>query len=411
MAAQGKQILSEYKKAVVLLKNYFDRTREDQEEQLLTSAEKTAHALSLGVASVKRIMSDYNRDPTVIERDQFKRGHPPLILPDSLQTITRDYVRKANQEGKYITLEMLSKHILTYNPDENFSIRTLGRALGRWGFTYGKGTRSQHLKEKDHVVAARRRYLREMRQNRSANKTIRPEVYLDESYVNKNHSNDFIWYSDVDGPWVQKPSGKGERLIIVNAITKDGWVPNAELVFKSSRRTGDYHGQMNHELFMKWFTEKLIPNIPENALVIMDNAPYHNVLSVHSSPTNNSKKEVISDWLKNNGVPIAEDSLKAELVEILQKIAPVPTYAVDELALKHGHKVIRTPPYHPELQPIEICWGVVKNSIARNCDFTMDTLLKQLDIAFKKVTEKTCSGIIKKVKNIEDNYWNEDVLL
>ena len=46
--------------------------------------------------------------------------------------------------------------------------------------------------------------------------------------------NDFIWYSDVDGPWVQKPSGKGERLIIVNAITKDGWVPNAELVFKSS---------------------------------------------------------------------------------------------------------------------------------------------------------------------------------
>jgi hypothetical protein len=23
---------------------------------------------------------------------------------------------------------------------------------------------------------------------------IRPEVYLDESYVNKNHSNDFIWY-------------------------------------------------------------------------------------------------------------------------------------------------------------------------------------------------------------------------
>ena len=162
---------------------------------------------------------------------------------------------------------------------------------------------------------------------------------------------------------------------------------------------------------MKWFTEKLIPNIPENALIIMDNAPYHNVLSVHSSPTNNSKKEVISDWLKNNGVPIAEDSLKAELVEILQKIAPVPTYAVDELALKHGHKVIRTPPYHPELQPIEICWGVVKNSIARNCDFTMDTLLKQLGIAFKKVTVRTCSGIIKKVKNIEDNYWDEDVLL
>ena len=29
---------------------------------------------------------------------------------------------------------------------------------------------------------------------------------------------------------------------------------------------------------------------------------------------------------------------------------------------------------HPELQPIEICWGVLKNYIAKNCDFTMENL-------------------------------------
>jgi hypothetical protein len=64
-----------------------------------------------------------------------------------------------------------------------------------------------------------------------------------ESYVNKNHSNDFVWYFDDDGPWIQKPTGKGDRLIIINAITKNGWVPGAKLTFKSSRKTGDYHGQ------------------------------------------------------------------------------------------------------------------------------------------------------------------------
>jgi len=48
---------------------------------------------------------------------------------------------------------------------------------------------------------------------------------------------------------VQKPTGKGERLIIVNAITKSGWVSGAELVFKGTRKTGDYHGQMNWENF------------------------------------------------------------------------------------------------------------------------------------------------------------------
>ena len=61
------------------------------------------------------------------------------------------------------------------------------------------------------------------------------QVYLDESYVNKNHSNDFTWYSKEDSPWLQKPTGKGERLIIINAITKGGWVPNAKVVFKSTR--------------------------------------------------------------------------------------------------------------------------------------------------------------------------------
>jgi hypothetical protein len=63
---------------------------------------------------------------------------------------------------------------------------------------------------------------------------------------------------------------------IVNAITKDGWVPEAKLVFKSSRKTGDYHGNLNQKLFTKWFRNQLLPNIPENSLIVMDNASYHN---------------------------------------------------------------------------------------------------------------------------------------
>ena len=43
-----------------------------------------------------------------------------------------------------------------------------------------------------------------------------------------------------------------------------------------------------------------------------------------------------------------------------KKLTPEPTYVIDEIARKHGHEVMRTPPYHPELQPIETCWGVVK---------------------------------------------------
>ncbi len=214
-----------------------------------------------------------------------------------------------------------------------------------------------------------------------------------------------------DGPFIQKPTGKGERLIIINAITKDSWVPGAKLVFKSSRKTGDYHGQMNYELFTKWFTEMLLPNIPKNSLIIMDNASYHNVLSDNSDPTPSSSKAHIFKWLQERGASIYDDMLKAELVQIMENMVTSPTFALDDIAVDKGHKVLRTPPYHPELQPIEVCWGVVKNAIARNCDFTMSGLEKQLNLAFDSVTKKTCSGIVKKVRDFEDNYWKEDSAL
>ncbi len=124
----------------------------------------------------------------------------------------------------------------------------MARTLNRWVFEFGKGIRSQHLKEKDHVVAARRQYFREKRGNRSDESdtaTQLPEEYIDESYVNKNHSNDFTWYFGEDVPWRHKPTGKGERLIILNAITSGSWAPGAKVVFKSTKKTGDYHGQMN----------------------------------------------------------------------------------------------------------------------------------------------------------------------
>lgn len=408
---KGKALLPEQKKYVVLLRNYFKRNLGEFGTKDSPS-QKVADALEIGLATVNRIMADYNKDPESILKDVPHRGRPAHAINSSLQETVRSYIREANLAGRYITLETIRAYIQEHSADE-FHIATLGRTLDRWGFEFGKGTRTQHLKEKDYVIAARQRYLRKLRNNRSPNQmdTIRPEVYLDESYINKNHSNDFIWYSTEDGPWVQKPTGQGERLIIMNAITKDGWVPHAKMVFKSNRKTGDYHGQMNFELFKKWFSEKLLPNIPEHSLIIFDNASYHNVLAESSAPISSSSKESIRTWLESNKIPCSADALKAELIEALLKIAPEPTYAIDEIAKAAGHEVIRTPPYHPELQPIEICWGVLKNEIARHCDFTMKNLLAQLEIAFTKVTPHTCSEIIKKVKKVEDKFWMDDVTL
>jgi hypothetical protein len=129
--------------------------------------------------------------------------------------------------------------------------------------------------------------------------------------VNKNHSNDVIWYWDEDGPWVQKPTGKGERLILMQAMTKTGWRPTAQLVVKSPRKTGDSHGQMPHELCSTWFSEQWLPNSPQDALIMMDHAPSHNGLSPHAAPTASGKKAAIRAWFMKNRIPVREDCLKA----------------------------------------------------------------------------------------------------
>lgn len=409
---RGKPLGPEEKRLLVSVKHYFDRNQAGFGGHE-SSAQMTADALGLGVATVNRVMANYHRDPDSIQARPQSRGRPAYAIASSHQEAVRTYIRQANRQGRHLTLEDLKGFLTEREPTASFHLATLARTLDRWGFEFGRGTRTQHLKEKDHVILARHRYLRRLRRNRGATsgQGRRPEVYLDESYINKNHSNDWVWYSSEDGPWIQKPTGHGERLIIIHAMTAQGWVPGARVVFKSSRKTGDYHGQMNAELFGRWLVEHLLPNIPPQALIILDNAPYHTVLSAHSAPTPTCAKDKIRAWLEANHLPCREDCLKVELVEMLKRLAPVPTYVIDELAAQAGHEVIRTPPYHPELQPIETCWGVLKNEVARHSDFTMDNLQRQLDQAFDKITAETCQGIIKKVRAIEDKYWQEDALM
>ena len=53
-----------------------------------------------------------------------------------------------------------------------------------------------------------------------------------------------------------------------------GWVPGADLVFRSKTNSGDYHDEMNSEHFIESFTPQLLPNIP--SVIVLGNASYHN---------------------------------------------------------------------------------------------------------------------------------------
>ena len=414
MSQQGKELSIEQKHSIVTLKKSFDLERcAGPVVSTSDSVGRISTCLDIGRRTVESVLAEYNKNGKLLVQASSKvRGKPPLKVTGDLVPYIRHHIRSMNLQGQHISVRNLRAWLLQQF-EIDIPVMTLWRTLQRVGFVYGKNKRRSTLKEKDYVIAARRRYLREKLANRQADGTLkRPEVYLDETYLNKNHSTDETWYFGEDGSWVNKPSGKGPRLIIVHAITRDGWVDGAELVFQAKTSSGNDHGQMDYENFSTWFIDQLLPNIPDHSLIIMDNAKYHNVLTDDTFPTPRSYKYELQTWLKNNyphlNLHNDPSMLKPELYEICKKLAPPPSFKIDRGAEEQGHRVLRTPPYHCELQPIESCWGVVKNYCRDHCEFTMASLHKHLRIGFSRVTPSTCQKLIIKVGQQEDVFWVED---
>ena len=83
---------------------------------------------------------------------------------------------------------------------------------------------------------------------------------------------------------------------------------------------------------------------------------------------------------------------------------PRPIYAAYLLATQAGHKLLYTPPYHPELQPIELLWGAAKNKVSMNPGKNMDDLSEKLKKAFSECGSKTWIGSYRKAQSYEDKY-------
>ena len=407
MSQKGRQLVPEVVDLVIQLKQHFDQEKKSGKYVSTgDAAQRTADGLGIGIATVRRILARHARGESV--RMYERLGRPPVALDIGIEPVIRGFVHSENLTGKRVSIERVRAHLVESCALDVPKV-TLWRALRRWGFTYGQGRRRDSLKEQEHVIRARRAYLRRKLANRGPNGLPkRPEIYLDETFVNKNHSARYTWYREQDGPWVNKPSGVGPRMIMVHAISRDGWVEGAELIFQAKKRTGDYHGQMNWCNFSRWFESQLMPNIPEGAVVVLDNARYHNVLVEDFFPSAKSTKAELQAWLDHNDYAFQEDMLKTELLEKCVRHAPKPGFRLDRLAAKKGITILRTPPYHPELQPIERCWGVVKNHMADNCDFSMKGMRTLLPQAIAKVTEETCGKIMAKVIEQENQYWKED---
>ena len=114
-------------------------------------------------------------------------------------------------------------------------------------------------------------------------------------------------------------------MIILHAGYNEGFVPNAEVVFKAFSSSGDYHGEMNHKMIVRWLEDKLVPNLPLKCVLVVDNTAYQNV-QVDRRPLMATKKHLIQEWLTKHGIKWSAGMLKVELLELCKTHPQEPVY-------------------------------------------------------------------------------------
>ncbi|GBM36876.1 hypothetical protein AVEN_82860-1 [Araneus ventricosus] len=207
-----------------------------------------------------------------------------------------------------------------------------------------------------------------------------------------------------------------KAVIVVHAGSgaSTGFIPGAQLVYKASTKSGDYHRQMNYEKFEKWVLEKLTPNLQPKSVLCMDNTPFH-TKGENPTPTKYSIKKEMIDWLTKNSIPCDMKMRKAELYSLTDSNRPKEvTYMIDSIIKGNGYKVLRLPPYHCDLNAIEYIWSTVKRQIKeRNVtgDLSLETLENLLCQAMDGVTSQEWQAYCHHVEKLENTYWERDGIL
>lgn len=181
----------------------------------------------------------------------------------------------------------------------------------------------------------------------------------------------------------------------------------------------DYHGNVDGKIFTEWFTNLCwqLRCRGINALLILDNAPYHKVKDTdpirevyfHGHTLSTARKPELEDYLKHISVAYPPKATVPELREIAKQYYGAPPIRIRTIAEFYGHEVLFTPPYWPEFQPIEMIWGVIKNFILTNRhDHSITELQQLLQLAYLNVTPDLWAKTIASVHRFEDQFnWQD----
>jgi len=124
------------------------------------------------------------------------------------------------------------------------------------------------------------------------------------------------------------------------------------------------------------------------------------------------KKDKIGQWLRSKGCSIETPIVKHLMMDKVREIRHLhDNYVIDEEALKSNNIVLRLPPYHCELNPIELAWTAVKNHVKyNNTTFKLNDVQQLLVDAVNLVTPNMWANFVEHTIKEEDKLFNIDFI-
>ncbi|XP_075530055.1 uncharacterized protein LOC142563382 [Dermacentor variabilis] len=134
----------------------------------------------------------------------------------------------------------------------------------------------------------------------------------------------------------------------------------------------------------------------------MGNPSYHSVKQ-DKVPHINSPKKAIQAWLSGKGAAWSCDMVKVELIKRFDCLSTDgDRYRVDCIAEAAGRLVLHLPPYHSQLNHIELVWGDVSGFAASKNKTSNLQYLEPL------VWQGTAQGTADKWKNYVEHVLSQE---
>jgi hypothetical protein len=127
--------------------------------------------------------------------------------------------------------------------------------------------------------------------------------------------------------------------------------------------------------------------------------PPHRVIPAH---------KFIAD--RREGGPPSKEDLLAAVDQWLEEHPDHNRTVVEQLMDDAGHSMIFTPPFCPEVQPIELLWAKVKRYVADRSTHnrSVTQARSQTEDGFREITKMFCNSIVKHCHDWIDSFLRTD---